>query len=235
MFNEHPVEMGMAGHEAEIVRRFSTGADRPWFTAAFPADPQPVSLANMVRAIAAFERTLLSAAAPFDRYLYRDERDAISPQAVRGMKLFFSERLGCSGCHAGFNLSGPVALASAPPPVLRFTNTGLYDLDGRGAYPADDQGLMNVTRRPDDMGRFRAPTLRNIALTAPYMHDGSLATLDAVIAHYEGGGTGPLKAPQLKRFALSTAEADELIAFLESLTDTTFVTDPRFANPAGGR
>ena len=106
MFNEHPIELGIAGHEAEILRRFSTRGDRPWFAAAFPGDPQPVSLANVVRAIAAFERTLLSADSPFDRYLYRDDRTAITPQAIRGMKLFFSEEIGCSGCHAGFNLSG---------------------------------------------------------------------------------------------------------------------------------
>ena len=233
MCNEHPIELGIAGHEAEIARRFATRADTPWFTAAFTGDPQPVSLGNIVRAIAAFERTLLSADSPFDRYLYRDDRTAISPGAVRGMKLFFSDRVGCSGCHAGFNLSGPVVFMSAPKAVLSFNNTGLYDLDGKGAYPANDHGLMEVTGKPADMGRFRAPTLRNIALTAPYMHDGSVPTLDAVVAHYEAGGKGPLRAPQLKGFTLSSSEADDLIAFLESLTDTAFVTNPAFAEPSG--
>jgi cytochrome c peroxidase len=231
MFNEHPIELGIAGREAEIVRRFATRADTRWFAAAFPGDPAPVSLGNIVRAIAAFERTLLSADSPFDRYLYRDDRTAISPEAVRGMKLFFSERVGCSGCHAGFNLSGPVVFGSAPKPVLSFNNTGLYDLDGKGAYPADDHGLMEVTRKPADMGRFRAPTLRNIALTAPYMHDGSVPSLDGVIAHYEAGGKGPLKAPQLKGFTLSPSEAAELVAFLDSLTDTAFVSNPAFSDP----
>ena len=231
MFNEHPIELGIAGHEAEIIQRFATPADEPWFRAAFPADAHPVSLENVVRAIAAFERTLLSADSPFDRYLYRDDRTAISEAAVRGMKLFFSERVGCSGCHAGFNLSGPVTFSSAPAPVLRFTNTGLYDLDGKGAYPAADHGLMEQTKSPADMGRFRAPTLRNIALTAPYMHDGSVPSLDGVIAHYAAGGKGPLKAPELKPFTLSASETDDLVAFLESLTDPTFVTNPGFADP----
>src|SRR3954447_12593023 len=169
MFNVHPIELGLAGREAEVVRRFATRGDRPWFEKAFPGDPSPVSLVNIVRAIAAFERTLLSADSPFDRYLYRDDRAAIPEPAVRGMKLFFSERLACSQCHAGFNLSGPVVFASSPKPLLTFNNTGLYDLDGLGAYPAADRGLMDVTSRPQDMGRFRTPTLRNIALTAPYM------------------------------------------------------------------
>jgi cytochrome c peroxidase len=179
MFNQHPIELGIAGHESEIVRRFSTRGDTPWFKAAFPHDSQPVSLENIVRAIAAFERTLLSADSPFDRYLYRDERNAIPAAAIRGMKLFFSEDIGCSGCHAGFNLSGAVVFPRSPKPVLTFNNTGLYDLDGKGAYPNDDRGLMEVTHQAADMGRFRAPTLRNIALTAPYMHDGSIPTLEA--------------------------------------------------------
>ena len=115
---------------------------------------------NIVRAIAAFERTLLSADSPFDRYLYRDDRTSITAEAVRGMKLFFSERLPCSQCHAGFNLSGPVVFSSSPKPVPTFSNTGLYDLDGKGAYPSADRGLMDVTTRAADMGRFRAPTLR---------------------------------------------------------------------------
>jgi cytochrome c peroxidase len=231
MFNEHPIELGIAGHEAEIVRRFSTRADTPWFKAAFRKDPQPVSIENMVRAIAAFERTLLSADAPFDRYLYRDDRTAIPTSAVRGMKLFFSDDIGCSGCHAGFNLSGSVVYSHSPKPVITFNNTGLYDLDGKGAYPGQDRGLMEVTHKPADMGRFRAPTLRNIALTAPYMHDGSIPTLEAAIRHYATGGKGPLKAPQLNGFAISDAEVADLIAFLNSLTDTAFVSNPALGDP----
>jgi len=147
------------------------------------------------------------------------------------MKLFFSEEIGCSGCHAGFNLSASVAFTKSAKPVLSFNNTGLYDLDGKGAYPADDRGLMNITKKPADMGRFRAPTLRNIALTAPYMHDGSIATLQSAITHYASGGKGPLKAPQLKGFAISESEVADLVAFLNSLTDTTFVSNPAFGDP----
>ena len=234
MFNEHPIELGLAGREAEVVSRFGRPQDDARFRAAFPADADPVTLANIVRAIAAFERTLVSADSPFDRYLYRDDRSAISPQAVRGMKLFFSDRLGCSGCHAGFNLSGPVVFERSPEPKLSFHNTGLYDVDGKGAYPASDRGLIDRTGQPADMGRFRAPTLRNIALTAPYMHDGSVLSLDEAIGHYASGGMGRFKSDKLKGFAISQAETADLVAFLESLTDISFVTNPALADPNAG-
>jgi cytochrome c peroxidase len=191
-----------------------------------------VTLGNAIKAIAAFERTLLSANSPVDRYLYRDERGALAPAAVRGMRLFFSERLACAGCHAGFNLSGPTVHDGAATSPPTFHNTGLYDVDGRGAYPSTDRGLIDQTRRPDDMGRFRAPTLRNIAVTAPYMHDGSLPSLEAAVAHYASGGRqSPFKSPRLKGFRLSAAEIADLVAFLNALTDREFLTNPAFARP----
>ncbi len=175
MFNEHPIEMGLKGNEAAAAARLAAdAADVRLFREAFPGDASPVTLDNAIKAIAAFERTLLSANSPVDRYLYRDERAALDPAAVRGMTLFFSDRLACAGCHAGFNLSGPTVHDGAAAPTPTFHNTGLYDVDGRGAYPSTDRGLIDQTRRPADMGRFRAPTLRNIAVTAPYMHDGSV-------------------------------------------------------------
>jgi cytochrome c peroxidase len=113
-----------------------------------------------------------------------------------------------------------------------FHNTGLYNVDGRGAYPAIDRGVFDVTRRPADMGRFRAPTLRNIAVTAPYMHDGSVPTLDAAIAHYASGGVeSPVKSPRISRFALSSLETRDVVAFLNSLTDTQFLTAPELSKP----
>jgi len=117
-------------------------------------------------------------------------------------------------------------------------------LDGQGAYPRGNRGLYEITAKPEDMGRFRPPTLRNVALTAPYMHDGSIATLAEVVQHYAAGGrlitTGefagdgrrnPLKSGLVPGFTLSAEEAAALVAFLESLTDETFITDPRFSNP----
>ncbi len=231
MFNEHPIEMGLKGNEAAVIARLASGAqDVKSFRDAFPEAAAPVTLDNVIRAIAAFERTLLSANSPVDRYLYRDERTALGPAALRGMTLFFSDRLACAECHAGFNLSGPTVHEGASPSAPTFHNTGLYDVDGRGAYPSGDRGLIDQTQRPADMGRFRAPTLRNVALTAPYMHDGSIPTLEAAIAHYASGCLGSrFKSPRLKGFTMAGTEVADLVAFLNALTDREFVTNPALA------
>jgi cytochrome c peroxidase len=244
MLNEQPVELGLAGRTAEAFDRFRADPRyRRLFDEAFPGQEDPIRLDNVIRAIACFERTLLSGDSPYDRLIYRDEREAFSTSAWRGMRLFFSPRLACSECHGGFNFSGPVDYEGAGPPRPTFHNTGLYDL-GAGAYPASDPGLIRVTGEAMDMGRFRAPTLRNIALTAPYMHDGSIATLRAVVEHYMAGGrtvhaaryagTGrenPYKSDRITGFALTERDKVDLVSFLENLTDRSFVTDRRFSDP----
>lgn len=248
MFNREPVELGLAGRKREILARFAADPDYVRrFRAAFPGDRRPVTLRNLTRALAAFQRTLLSGGSAYDRLLFFDDRSALSAAARRGLDLFFSPRLGCSDCHSGFNLSGPVVHQAAPKVPLAFHNTGLYNLGGRGLYPGRDPGLAQVTGRRRDTGRFRAPTLRNIALTAPYMHDGSVATLGEVLDHYAAGGRtlhagpyagdgsrSPYKSPRVGGFELSSRDKDDLLAFLASLTDHGFVTDARFADPFGG-
>jgi cytochrome c peroxidase len=131
MFNEHPIEMGMKGNEATIVARIAADStDAAMFREAFPE--QPVALDTIVKAIASFERTIVSANSPLDWYLYRDDRSALTPQAQRGMALFFSDRLACAQCHAGFNLSGPTVQDRGADVAPTFHNTGLYNIDGRG-------------------------------------------------------------------------------------------------------
>jgi cytochrome c peroxidase len=233
MFNEHPIELGLKGREQEVAARFAGQADdASRFHAAFPGEAAPVTLPNIVKAIAAFERTLVSGDSPLDRYLYRDDKSGMSPPALRGMKLYFSDRLRCAQCHGSFNLSGPVDFEGAKNVELLFHNTGLYDVDGRGAYPAIDRGLIDLTKKAGDMGRFRAPTLRNVAVTAPYMHDGSVPTLEAAVAHYATGGKrNAFRSARVRGFRLSQADRADLIAFLESLTDQRFLTNPAFSNP----
>ena len=235
MFSLNPVEMGIAGREEEILQRLHREPRYgSLFEQAFPGQPDPISWPNIIRAIASFERTLVSGDSPYDRFVFWDEREDFPESARRGMELFFSDRLRCSQCHSGFNLSGPVIHASSPSPAPVFHNTALYDLDGHGAYPDDNRGTYEHTGAASDMGRFRAPTLRNIALTAPYMHDGSLKSLEEVVAHYAAGGRAsgnPLKSPLLSGFEISAAETADLLAFLESLTDRGFITDSRFESP----
>ncbi len=248
MLNEHPVELGLSGREDELLRRLRADPDYPgMFAAAFPDGSEPVSLANVARAIASFERTLISGDSPYDRLVYRDEAGALSESAKRGMRLFFSDRLNCSRCHGGFTFSGPITFEGARPIAATFHNNGLYNLGGDGGYPGDNPGLYAITGRKKDMGRFRAPTLRNIELTARYMHDGSIATLAEVIEHYARGGRlvpdgpsagdgrdSPRKSHLVRGFDLDDRGKADLVEFLKSLTDRSFVTDPRFAAPPPG-
>lgn len=234
LFGETPVEMGLAGAEIELFARITAEPTYPpLFKAAFPERNGVVDLATITRALAAFQRTLISADAPYDRYRYGNERDAISPAAKRGEALFFSERLECFHCHGGVHLTDSLVHTRKPFAEFAFHNTGLYDRDGRGAYPADNTGLIEHTGRPEDMGRFRTPSLRNVELTAPYMHDGSISSLREVIAHYAAGGRArSAKTSEfLPGFKLTDDETEDLLAFLLSLTDRHFVVNPRFGNP----
>lgn len=247
LLNHRPVELGMGGREDELLRRLRDDPlYRRLFAEAFSSGQGPprISLETLAQALAAFERTLVSAGSAWDRWIFGGDPEAMSAAARRGLELFDSPRLGCSGCHVGFNFSAPVHRLGAPTALPTMFNVGLYDVDGRGAYPAVDTGLHRKTGRSEDMGRFRVPTLRNVELTAPYMHDGSLPTLEAVIDHYAAGGrvirsgleagdgrASPWKDPRIDGFSITAEERGDLIAFLKSLTDPGFVRDPRFTDP----
>ena len=234
IFGESPVEMGMVGREDELFARLASDpAYPPRFRAAFPETGGRIDLAGITRALASFQRSLVSAGSPYDRYRYGGQPDAISPAAKRGEALFFSERLECFHCHGGVHLTDNLVHSRKPFAEYAFHNTGLHDRDGKGAYPPDNTGLVEHTGRPEDMGRFRTPSLRNVELTAPYMHDGSIATLEEAIAHYAAGGRqrSPLTSEFLPGFTLSVQETQDLVAFLRALTDRRFIEDPRFADP----
>ena len=244
MFGDDPIEMGMGGREAELVELLRSDEQyAALLPEAFPGDADPFSVLNAVRAIATFTRSIVSFDAPYDRYLAGDAA-AMDASAVRGMDLFFSERLECFHCHGGFNFTDSSTHADDRIERVGFHNNGLYNTDDNGAYPADNTGLYDMTGERRDMGRFKAPTLRNIAVTAPYMHDGSIATLQDVIAHYERGGRliesgelagdgrrSPFKSEFIVGFELTDQERADLLAFLKSLTDESVLTDPRFADP----
>ncbi len=245
LVGQEPVEMGMAGLDAELVSRLKAEPIyRDLFPKAFPDMGGDISLATVVRALSAFQRTIISVNSPYDRYRYAGDVDAISDSAIRGEALFFSEKFECHHCHNNFNMSDNVIHARAPHPEIAFHNTGLYNIDGNGAYPAHNTGVAELTGRPEDMGRFKAPSLRNIAVTAPYMHDGSIATLDEVLDHYAAGGrtiaTGPnagigrdnpLKSSFVPGFEMSAQERADIIAFLRSFTDEDFLKNPKLSDP----
>ena len=233
LFKEHPVEMGLKAGGASAVNALSSDPTyRAQFAAAFPGEAPALSMQHIIKAIAAFERTLISGRSPFDRFVFDDDRAALPPSAKRGMDLFYSARVGCAQCHSGLNFSGPMLYDGHVSDAALFANTGLYDVDGHGGYPPADRGLIEATHRAADMGKFRVPTLRNVGLTAPYMHDGSLPSLDAVLDHYvQGGHKSPRLDARVRAFVLSAAERADLLAFLRSLTDQEFVENSTFSAP----
>ncbi|NMH59350.1 di-heme enzyme [Alteromonas sp. MYP5] len=234
LFNESPVELGITGHEDIILKRLTTHEYERLFDAAF-ATKTP-NFDRIVKALASFVRSITSFNSPFDQYAYQGDDSALTPQQIKGMNLFFSERTECFHCHGGVNFSQSSTHTGQSLVLQPFHNTGMYNEDGQGAYPSDDQGLVRITHKQEDMGKFRAPTLRNIALSAPYMHDGSIASLAEVIEFYAQGGSeqgksNPHKSPFVKGFALTDEEKIALEAFLNSLTDNSFLTNPAYGPP----
>ena len=193
---ERPIEMGMKGNEAEIAKRLGRdGCYRRMFLAAFPEDQGRIDMTSVARALAAFERTMLSYDSPFDRYR-RHEKIAWPEAAGRGLSLF---RQRCSGCHTGAN----------------FTDGAFHKIADVG----DDIGLADVTGKAADRGRFRTAPLRNVALTGPYLHDGSARTIEGAIAAHRRIGV------------VTPVQMRSLVIFLNQLTDTGFVSNPRLAYP----
>lgn len=246
MFGEAPVEMGISSHQAKVLKALEREPYPALFTAAFGDDD--VDFQRVTQALASFVRNLISLESPFDRYAYQGDDNALTAEQIKGMNLFFSERLECHHCHGGFNFTQSTSHEKQPLDRRPFHNTGLYFTDrtqfaGKG-YPERDRGLAEISLNPADDGRFRAPTLRNIALTAPYMHDGSIATLDEVIDFYMAGGrvlslgndqgdgrTHPGKSAFIKGIDLKPEEKAALLAFLQGLTDSNFATNPKYQNP----
>jgi cytochrome c peroxidase len=245
---DDPIELGVSdGEVGDVLSRFDgdPGYAR-LFRAAFPDSPSNATIEKIIFGLANFLRTLVSADSAYDRF-QRGDRSALTEQQRRGLALFNGERLECFHCHSGVNLTSSYRDLRTTSGDVRqpFFNTGLYNVDGEGSYPAHDQGLHDVTLGPNDRGRFRPQSLRNVALTAPYMHDGSIETLEDVVRHYAGGGRvieagqfagdgrrNPLKSGLLRGFAISDVEIAEVVAFLHSLTDTTFVENPAFSDPS---
>lgn len=164
----------------------------------------------ITRAIACFERTLLSGESRYDAYI-NGNTSSLNASEKKGMELFFSERLACTKCHGGFTFTN-----------FTFQNNGLYE-------NYTDPGRFRLTGIESDRALFKVPTLRNAGVTAPYMHDGSMHSLEEVVAHYNSGGKNHRhKSEFIKPLSLTIAEQHDLIAFLRTLTDENFLSDPRF-------
>jgi cytochrome c peroxidase len=160
------------------------------------------SVFTLTRAIANFERTLIGGTSKYDRFIDKKDSSILSDSEKRGINIFFGENGECFHCHQGFNFTDN-----------SFRNNGLY-------MQYADSGRARITQLPSDIGKFKVPSLRNVEKTAPYMHDGSKATLEAVIDHYVSGGfKHPNKSPVIQPLKLSDQEKQDLLSFLKTLTD----------------
>lgn len=210
--------------DSSAARLRAVGSYAAAFEAAFGSPD--ITPERIVRAISQFERTLISANAAYDRYLRGEYRFTADEQ--KGYELFFNGRGLCGNCHGG-------------PRTINETyhNNGLDSIFLDPGHGITDSGRQAVTGMAYDRGRFRVVSLRNVALTGPYMHDGRFATLPEVIDQYSDHlRGGPTLSPTLRDAAgrplelhFSAGEKKALLAFLNTLTDSTFITDPRFSDP----
>jgi cytochrome c peroxidase len=244
MFGETPVELGMAGREDELRQRLREDERYlEMFAEAFPGESDPITIGNITKALGAFQRQLLSFNSKYDRWNSGD-RTALNESEQRGLALFLGEKLECFHCHGGFLFSQALDHSQNTFDQKAFMNNGLYNLDEEGSYPPGNEGLYDLTFDVEDKGRFKPPSLRNIEVTAPYMHDGSIATLEEVIDHYARGGRliedgpfagdgslNPNKSAFLRGFELTEQEREDILAFLRTLTDEEFLTNPAYSDP----
>ena len=215
-----PLEMNQT-HDVSVSKIRKDPGYQSAFAQAF--GPGTITLAIIEKSLASFERTLLSGNSPFDQYQYGGNRQALTPAAVRGLAIFTDPNRGnCVVCHT---INAHDALFTDG----KFHNTGA-GVDGAGDFK--DLGRFGQTSIEADKGEFKTPTLRNVALSAPYMHDGSLKTLKDVVDFYAGGGnSNPYLDKQMKALSLSAGDRADLVAFLQSLTGDP----PRNAGPPENR
>lgn len=209
-----------------VVQKFRNHATYPaLFRKAFGIElKSQITKELAAKALAQFQRTLISGNSRYDQIIWA-QQGWLTDQEQRGLELFFIEfagtvqHPGCSHCH--FN---PLFTDN------NFRQNGLEDVPDLLSFP--DPGRGAISGIANDNGKFRVPTLRNIELTAPYMHDGRFATLEQVLDHYATGGHGVSNEdPNIFPFVLDAQQKEDLIAFLKTLTDQTFVTNPNFSNP----
>jgi len=202
-----PLEMNQA-HKESVAKLRGNPAYKAMFLSAFGSDA--ITMPRVENALASFERTILSGDSPFDQYRYQGRQNALSQAQVRGLAIFMDPHRGnCAACHT---VGSQFALFTDG----KFHNTG----EGAGDNGQfDDTGRYQVTHVESDKGSFKTPTLRNVAMTGPYMHDGKLKTLKDVVDFYAGkGNSNPYLDPEMAQIQLSGQDREDLVKFMESLT-----------------
>ncbi len=230
-----PFEMNLH-YDLMIERLKAISKYRQMFKKAFPDEPNPINLKNTVKAIASFERTIVCNDTPLDKYL-KGDKNALTEKQKLGLKLF-TGKAGCIQCHNGANLTDNqfhitgVPKSKAEDKVLTKITRNFVLIQAGFKNPEKidrDLGRYFLTKNPKDKGSFKTPTLRNVDLTPPYMHNGAFKTLQEVVEFYnKGGGDVPNKDLRLKPLNLTKSEKKALIAFLKALTceNVPFVEEP---------
>lgn len=195
---ENPLEMDFDINK--VVARLNSHSEYPkLFQKAYNLPP---SVYTLTRALACYERTLFTSKSRYDEYLYENNTQALNASEINGMNIFFAEKGECFHCHGEYNFTD-----------YSFKSNGLY-------LNYADSGRARITGLQSDVGKFKVPSLRNIEFTAPYMHDGSLATLEEVIEHYNiGGKPHPNKSGLIQPLNLTAQEKQDLVNFLKTLSD----------------
>lgn len=260
------VELGLSG-DAYLDRLRADPMYVEKFKAAFGPGQSEFNDGRIRQALASFQRTLISGNSDYDKF--QNGQGTISQSALRGAVFFNSEVAECFHCHGGFNFADTSVHSQTVFDEIAFHNNGIYTAAEYAARPVRERGLIDLTGNPNHEGRHRAPSLRNIALTFPYMHDGSFdctpqngtvettaggscgadpaATMLGHIAdHYANGATkradGSTRTPVhpqvdptlIRAFTMSAQNRADLVAFLLTLTDNEFITNPAFSNPRPG-
>jgi cytochrome c peroxidase len=232
LFNKHPIELGFGNDSLKIINNLNKNVSyKKLFSEVFGT--KKISSNLIIESITAYVNRLESSNSAFDK-------NDLTPSAKRGYELFKSAKLNCIKCHALPNFT---TNSNTIQSDSLFFNIGLYNVKNQNKYPLTDPGLALYTNRDGDNGKFRVPSLRNVMVTAPYMHDGSVESIDEVLAIYENGGRLILKGPNwgdgktnknkhglIKGFELNKKDRIDLINFFHSLTDSTIFTNPIFQN-----
>ncbi|MFT3846736.1 MAG: cytochrome c peroxidase [Lacibacter sp.] len=224
MFADSPVELGWKNNEALLLKRLREDSlYRSLFSRAFPGvdEKELFTVKHVQFAISSFTKTILSFNSRYDDYVYRGKKTALDSGEVRGMLLFQSSRLKCNQCHSGVNLNEPVISGSPHFNTGFFTDTAVH------------KGVAMNTKNDSDAGKYKTPTLRNLAFTSPYFHDGSVESLQEVVSMFANGNLSKdqNKHPFIQGFNLNLQERNDLIRFLLCLTDSTILHKPQYQNP----
>lgn len=246
MFGSSPIELGLT-NDTYLDRLKSDSRYRTLFSSAFGGGIEKITEENVRFALSSFQRSLISGKSKADKYINYGDKSALSASALRGLSIYNGETAECFHCHGGVNYTNSITHSGTVFEEVSYSSNGIISDATYASLPSNKKGLYDVTLLTTDIGKFKPPSLRNIALTYPYMHDGSFTcttasptdtdacsteALGKVIDHYASGGKSHQnKDAQIRAFTLTPQERTDLINFLKSLTDDEFIANPKFSDP----